>query len=365
MPLSISKLEKLLSRKGLLPKKFFVMHWLVVYLEVLSIANADSFMLYIPSKYKIAIGSSGKNVYKASYIDISEDGNIPDDYASAPDNFDIEKQYGGDDIDLSPNNRSHNDMAEYLEENYNHPVSLKDINKDDTRELREIYRQLRRLKFCVQNLKYKLCIMFKDYMCCIRRDDTFEGFIIHHLRGTPERKLMVTLDLETLYEKINTVSIDIKTIREGIYRVLDKNQSKHIRNLQKMLEQKNNLTTFSDVVLKKKTQYAEYLDRLEQLLSVLGKAEKRNIEKLVEIEELYSTEASVKGLHTDIEKTHQVAKYETELSRINVVKQQLIRNILIVKAKHEDLALKIDKVCFDNTVMIDAIVKNFVILSEL
>jgi hypothetical protein len=364
MPLSINKLEKLLTGKGLLPKKYFAIHGLLVYLEVLSIANADSFMLYIPSKYEIKI-AGGNDVYKAKYIEISEDGHIPGDYAGEPDNFDLEKAYDEVDIDLSPDTHGHHDMAGHLEENYNHPVSLKDISKSDTLQLREIFRQLRRLKFCVQSLKYKLCIMFKDYLCCIRRDDTFEGYVIHHLEGPSERKLLVSLDLETLYEKIDSVSVDIKTVREGIYRVLDKNQSKHIRNLQKMLEQKNDLTTFSDVVLRKKTQYATYLSYLEQLLSDLGCAEKKNIENLMEVEERYSDSSSLKGLHMDIERSHQVAKYETELSRINVVKQELIRNILMVKIKHEDLALKVDKICFDNTVMIDAIVKNFVTLSEL
>lgn len=364
MPLSINKLEKLLSRKGLLLKKFFVMHGLVVYLEVLSITNADSFMLYIPSKYEISIESGG-NIYKTTYINISEDGHIPDEYAGELDNFDLEKQYEEIDINLSTDNIGDRDISRHLEENYNHPISLKDINKNDTSQLREVFRQLRRLKFCIKNLKYKLCIMFKNYLCCIRRDDTFEGFFIHHLRGPPELKLMVSLDLETLYEKFDSVSVDIKTVREGVYRVLDKNQSKHIRNLQKMLEQKNDLTTFSDVILKKKIQYIEYLASLEQLLSDLGNSEKKNVEKLLEIEERYSAESSLKGLQSDIEKVHQVAKYEAELSKINVVKQELITNILIVKAKHEDLSLKVDKICFDNTVMIDAIIKNFVVLSEL
>lgn len=364
MPLSLNKLEKILTGKGLLPKKYFIMHSMCVYIEVLSIANADSFMLYIPSKYEINV-NSGDDVYKIRYIDISEDGNIPGDYAGDPDNFDLEKQYNEVDIDLSPDTRNREDLQGRLEENYNHPVALKDISKEDTVQLREIFRQLRRLKFCVQSLKYKLCIMFKDYICCIRRDDTFEGFYVRHLRGPAERKLMVSLDLETLYDKIDSVSIDIKTVREGIYQVLDKNQSRHIRNLQKMLEQKNDLTAFSEVVLRKKTQYAQYLGKLEKLLSNLGEAERKSIEKLMEIEERYNSSVSLKGMHTDIEKTHQIAKYETELSRINVVKQELIRNILMVKAKHENLALKVDKICFDNTIMIDAILKNFVALSEL
>jgi hypothetical protein len=364
MPLSINKLEKLLSKKGLLPKKYFTMHGLCVYIEVLSISNADSFMLYIPSKYEISI-SDMENVYKTRYIDVSEDGNIIGDYAGEPDNFELEKEYDEVDIDLSPDNRHRDDMAGYLEEHYNHPLSLKDITRDDTKHLREIFRQLRRLKFCVQSLSYKLCILFKDYLCCIRRDDTFEGFAIQNLRGPSEMKLMVTLDLETLYSKIDSVSVDVKTVREGVYNVLNKNQSKHIRNLQKMLEQKNDLTAFSEIVLQKKTKYANYLSRLESLLADLGNSEKKTIEKLMEIEEKYNNEASLKGLHNDIERTHQTAKYETELNKINSVKQELIRNILVIKAKHEDLSLKVDKIVFDNTVMIDAIIKNFVLLSEL
>lgn len=365
MPLSLNKLDRLLSGKGLLPKKFFVIHGSCVYIEVLSINNADSFMLYIPSKYEISIPNHGNDIYKVRYIDIDENGTIPGDYAGEPDNFDLEKQYEEIDIDLSPAKMQGKNMEGYLEENYNHPLSLKDISKDDTNNLREIFRQLRRLKFCVQNLKYKLCILYKDYICCIRRDDTFDGFYARHLRGPAERKLMVSLDLETLYEKIDSVSLDVKTVREGIYQVLDKNQDKHLRNLTKMLEQKNNLSLFSQNVLIKKTQYAAYLVKLENLLAALGVAERKNIEKLMEIEDKYNADTSIKGLHTDIERTHLVSKYETELSRINGVKQELIRNILVIKSKHEDLALKVDKICFDNSVMLDAILKNFVALSQL
>jgi hypothetical protein len=364
MALSFNKLEKLLTRKGLIPKKFFIMHGFIVYIEVLSIENADSFMLYIPSKYEIAIGL-GDDVFKVKYIDVTEDGHIPGDYAGEPDNFDLDKEYECDDIDLSPGLRSKGNLADHLEEKYNHPVSLKDNNKsDDIKQLREVFRQLRRLKFCTQSLKYKIAITFNNYLCCIRRDDTYECFFIHNFGGSSDKKLMITIDLETLYEKIDSVSIDIKTIREGIYRVLDKNQGKHIQNIHKLLEQKTVLTKFSNIVLRKKEQYSTYLKSLEQLLIDLTRAEKKIIDKLLEIEDKYSGQASLKGLHSDIEKTHQIGKYETELSRINSIKQELIRNILIVKSKHENLSLRVDNIVFDNIIMIDAILKNFVKLSE-
>ena len=85
----------------------------------------------------------------------------------------------------------------------------------------------------------------------------------------------------------------------------------------------------------------------------------------MQIEDKYSGEASLKSMHSDIEKTHQISKYENELSRINGVKQELIRNILIVKTKHENLSLRVDNIMFDNIIMIDAILKNFVKLSKI
>jgi hypothetical protein len=365
MPLSFNKLEKLLSGKGMIPKKYFVIKGVIVYVEVLSIANADCFMLYIPSKYEIEIGE-GNDVYKLRYIDVTEDGHIPADYAGEPDNFDLDKDYDGDDIDLSPGT-THKDIAGYLEEKYKHPVSLKDnkgIGKDNTIQLREVFRQLRRLKFCTQSIKYKIVITSGSYLCCIRRDDTYECFFVEKFEASTERRLMISIDLETLYEKINSVSDDIKTVRDGIYRVLDKNQGKHVRNIEKMLEQKSKLTLFSDIVMKKKHKYTIALERLELLLSDLIIAEKKNIEKLQDLENRYFGQASLKGMHVDIEKSNQISKYESELSRINVIKQELIRNILNVKTKHENLALRVDNIVFDNIIMIDAILKNFTKFSK-
>ena len=360
MPLSINKLEKILSSRGLALKKFFTVDGYCVYLEVLSIANADSFMLYIPSKYEIIL-DKGNDVYKMNYIDIDETGTVPVEFAGEPDNFDLENQYDEVDINNVTEN-SKRDMVLQLEENYNHPISLKNINKNDTNILREIFRQLRRLKFCVQNIKYKLCIIYKNFICCIRRDDTFEGFAVHRLEGSEERKLMVTTDLETLYDKIESVSIDIKTVREGVYKVLDKNHTKHIKNIEKMLQRTTDITNVSEYTQKKKIYYIEYLYKLENLLSQLSQAEKKNIEKLLEIKKKY---AGIKTIHNDIEKTHLISKHESELSRINTLKREIISNITMFKSKHEDLSLKFDNICFDNTVMIDAIIKNFISLSQL
>ena len=168
-------------------------------------------------------------------------------------------------------------FEDQLENNYNHPLSLKDVSKDDMKILREIFRQLKRLRLCVQSLKYKLCITYKNYLCCIRRDDTFDGFSILGISGNRERKLFVTIDLEAMYQKLNTLSLDVKTVREGVYRVLDKNHVKHTRNLQKILEHKADFVNSSEFVGRKKSKYTSYLKELETMLEKLKKVENDTI----------------------------------------------------------------------------------------
>jgi len=363
MPLSFNKLEKLLSGRGLLPKKYFTIHDLIIYVEVLSLSNAGCFMLYIPSKYEIEI-AGGDDVYKVKYVDVTEDGHIPDDYAGEPDAVDLKKNYDGDGIDLG-SNENQADMQGYLEEKYKYPLSLKSGGKKDVIKLREVFRQLRRLKFCTQTLKYKLAIVFDRHLCCIRRDDTYECFAIQGESLGEEKRLMVTIDLETLYEKINTVSVDIKTIRDGVCRVLDKNQNKHIRNIQKMLEQKNKLLVFAGIVKEKKDKYSKALERLEKLLDDLVIVEKKNMDKFVEAEEKFSRQTNLRGMNADIERSNQIYKFETEIARINSIKQELIRNILSARSKRENLSLSVDNIVFDNIVMIDAVIKNFTKLSKI
>ena len=117
MPLSTSKLEKLLSSKGFVPIRYFVMHNVIVYIEIISITDADTFLLYIPSKYKFII-KKDTNVFKLKYVDVDEhEDNTANDYAGEPDEHSIENIYGEIDMNISPTLKGHN-IASQLEEHY-------------------------------------------------------------------------------------------------------------------------------------------------------------------------------------------------------------------------------------------------------
>lgn len=363
MPLSIQKLEKLLSIKGFVPKRYFIMHSFCVYIEIMSITDTDVFLLYIPSKYKFTV-HKGNNVYKIKYVDIDEDkNNTVDDYAGQPDDNLLENTYTEIDIDASPAVKGGN-IAHHLEENYKRIITLNDVSNDDSNELKDIIRQLKRLRFCVQNVKYKITVIYKNFLCSIKRDDSIECYVIKKYTSKNHKQLYVTTDLELLYKKMDSLTLNMKTIRKGIYHILDKNHITHTRILNKLLEEKGDIMGCSENVYTKKIKYEKYLKESNEMLEVVTKSEKTTIEQLYEINEKYNN-PGIKGLHNDIEKSHIIDKMNNDLYNIQKIKEDVIKNLIELKTKRDDTMLTVDKIMFDNSVMLDAIFRNFVLLREI
>ena len=361
MPLSIQKLEKLLALKGFVPTKYYVMHSICVYIEIMSITEAYVFLLYIPSKYKFTVQKEN-NVYKIEYVDVEEENNTADVYAGHQDEDIIENAYRQIDLGLNPSTDSN--IAQQLEENYKRVINLKDISNKDTNELRDIIRQLKRLRFCVQNVKYKICIVYKNYLCALKRNDSIECYKIKKYPVKNNKQIYVTVDLELLYEKMDSLMLNIKTIGKGLYHILDKNYFTHTRNLQKLLEEKNDIMGFSDKAYKNKLKYQSYLRESNEMFDAINKSEKKIIEKIYEMNEKYN-DPSLKGLHNDIEKSHHMSKLNNDLSTVQKIKEDIMKTILELKSKRDDTMLTVDKIMFDNSVMLDAIFRNFVTLGEM
>ena len=363
MPLSINKLEKLLALKGFVPNKYFVSHGACVYMEIVSISNADMFLMYIPSKYNLPVPPND-NVFKIKYVDIEESyDNTADDYAGNPDEEVLERTYG--EIDVGTNLKPVGDNIEGpLEENYKRNISLKDISQEDKKEIKDILRQIKRLGFCVQNVKYKIGIIYKNYLCVVRRDDDLECIRIKNFTSRKTRKLYVLVDLELFYNKMENLSNDMATIRKGLYQILDKNQHSHTRNLQKLLDERKDILMLSDKAYKKKQDYERYLQDLQNMLETMNKTEKDIIIQLYELNDQYNN-AGIKGLHNDIEKSHQISKLNIEIDKINKIKKEIVKNIFEIQAKREDTVLSIDKIMFDNSVMVEAVLRNFLTLSQI
>ena len=53
------------------------------------------------------------------------------------------------------------------------------------------------------------------------------------------------------------------------------------------------------------------------------------------------------------------------MTNIQEIKQDIMRNIIKIKMVTENITLKFDQICFDNTVMLNTIVKNFDQISKI
>jgi len=362
MTLSISKLENMLASKGFIIKSFYTLEEYCIYLEVYSVQNADSFMLYVSSRYELIV-KDRENIYDMQYMEMKTEETIASNYAAEPDKVEVEDFYNELNVDL--NNEKVDDLEQQLKENYDRELTLKDLSKEDRDNIKDIFRQLSRFMFCVKNIKFKLSIFYKNYLCSITKDDELDCFIIKHYPSTSERKLYIYIDLKTLYTKLDTdISCDIKSIKDGIYRLLNQNQLKHSKILNEMLEQRVAIIQYSDIVYNKKETYILYIKEFEKLLETLNQSEQEFLNKINEIK-YTNTEYGIRGLQDDIKRSHILSKYDEELSKINKIKKETINNILLTRSKYDNITLKMDKILFDNSIMIHEISKNFAKLAEI
>ena len=161
-----------------------------------------------------------------------------------------------------------------------------------------------------------------------------------------------------MYLKINEIPKDIIKVKNGIYKVLNKNQDKNAKILQEILEQKNNINSYSDIVHKKKIKIDNYITNLEILLEKIMEKEKEIIKKILNINQ-GNQESSLKGLHNDIQRTQEIASEERNLDDINKTKEIIIKDMLFWKIKKQNITLMIDKIFFDNSIMLNKISLNF------
>lgn len=348
MPLSLQKLQELLVSKYYIPNSYYIMDDLLFYIEIFSIATSELFLLYIPSKYEFHMKDTDPDTYNLKYINLGISDNVADEYAGLP------EQKIEDGIQLNPDKEG---IEKYLESNYKHAIALKDIPEHELEELKSLFRQLRRLKYSVQNIKYKLAISYKNYLCAIRRDDSMNCFIINKYPKTHLKKLLVTTDLEVFYENSEKMIDDISRVKTSVERIFDRNRIVNSSIGTKITEK--TLKQIPSNIQKKKIEYDVIILKLRKMLNGITQAEQNSLTELKNLEQQTGN-----SFQTDANRLHRKSLINIELENIALKKADIISTLLTVIEKRENAVLTVDKLMFDNNVMYDAIVKNYTKLKE-
>jgi hypothetical protein len=352
--LSFSKLESFLTNKGYTPCAYYAIDKECVFVEVISRNATGSFLIYIPSKYTIKVDSivSG-NVYNLVMNDLNN--NISDDTDETLSIYDK--------IDLDDSLNSDN-KEDTLEDIYKRSISDKK-GVDVKRNMNEIYRQLKRFKFCVQGSRYKLGIGYMNVLGVIRRDDSIECFEVQGIRrnndeNIDKNKLYVIIDLDMLYENLSSIDEDIIKVRDGVYNILDKSRNILVKHFERIA---NSFSAIMDVISKidnKRDEFIVYNEKLKYMIHGLDRAEKKAITSLNEVytKKGESGSGQYKSMQNDISKAHLRKKLEDELEQISNMKKEVYICSNDTKSDMDNFILVSDRGLFDSIVMLNNVSKN-------
>ena len=205
-------------------------------------------------------------------------------------NEEIMKEYG--EIEL-PSQYPHQikdidniDMENQLTEQYRRPIILKDVDERDNTALYCIFRQLKRLQYCVQFLKYRFGIIYKDYLAILRSDNTIKCYRIRNNEHTEYRSLYITIDLEVFYENSKVLNEDLEQLQNGIRGVLDKNQEVQSKHLDTMLTQQQQIITVLSKLQQRKINIRIELQKFKELFKIIEESIKTMMNKIHELGQL-------------------------------------------------------------------------------
>ena len=169
----------------------------------------------------------------------------------------------------------------------------------------------------------------------------------------PEKNFLVVFDLNVFYDNIDTIVGDLSQVSRGINKILDKNQLRHIKDIEllnsKGVQITSNITRIARLRMNISKRVTEYQTLLEKIIE----NEKSIYTQLYRIEN-----GQGGGIGSDMNSLHTKNKLYKDIEKIHGIKEELMSNISRMQIKESDIVLKIDNILFDNTMMLNRIFKN-------
>lgn len=361
MNLSIDKLNTIISSRYLMPTKYYIYKKKYSIIETVSIKNGEIILIWIPDKYTFPYERNDRSdceYYKLKKIFVGLNEKIVDKYGNQVDAKDFYPE-----VDIQEkNNEGDKHIEDYLIDNYNKPISI-DSSVSNFTEVRDIYRQLSRLKYCVQYINYKLAIISDRFLCMTNVKDEIDCFMVKNFSESGpnnKKKLHVIISLEMLIGGDNNFEEDVKTIHSGVSRILDKNQVLHYNKLYELFDKKDDIVIDIRSIENIKSQGNQMLRKYENLVQVLNEKETEIVEKM---KKLLSKDSNT--FHTEMENKVIQRKLKEEYENITKRKDTVQEKIFQIHDHISDITLKADEILFDNIVLLKTITSNIEKLQQL
>lgn len=348
--LSTVKLEKYLGTLDLYVKLYYL-HSKHIYVEVENKDTADTWLLVIGKKYIFKLTDVEKYVKIHSTESSSAISDTVSCYAREPAETDINFEYGMHDYSSLTHNPTLNDISNRIVEQYSFKIDINTRNNTT----KSLVKQITRLKQCVKGLPYKIALFENTHMCIVAGDNTVHSYSIEMAgkRIVNSRKILVCVDLTTLYTKPTDVLIEIPRVHMGVIKIV---ASASALQHKKGLESVKKLAEINKIYTEWVNKIDEISKHLENNISDLRKLTLESEKISIAIKNTYPETFDTNSSETlAIRKKYTMQTEYIAAQRKITIKSTEISNLQNLLCT---TSLQLDQFAFENSVLFDALEDN-------
>lgn len=218
--------------------------------------------------------------------------------------------------------------------------------------------QLERLKFCTNNIKYKLSIVTKSSICYIDKSNSVECFAIKksNPKVNESKNLCIVVDIETFFDVPDSIVSDIKRVTKNLHNILGSANTKQTVAISQKIKQ---LQSISEPLSEKYSKKEKYQKSIDKLTIVVVKIRKQERDLVSRISKLKKENQSTNIGETE-KKVFILKNAEDEYNKLMKFKNESVTLLSEIKLEYNNFILDFDYALFDTLRLFNCINSNLV-----
>jgi hypothetical protein len=343
-----------LTTYNFVPVKYYTYHDRIMLVEVVSLENSDLFLLYIPKEYNFK-PDSGYEVYELKRLHMDSKGNLPSKYATKLDDMELDEYYSKVNLLNTDKIMDRNvNIEEELIDEYRKRILVPSSEESMSIKVRDMINQLQRLDRCVDSNDYSLAIVTSNLIVL----DPEHLYMIRSKTPKDERLYVVVVSLETMFKNANYISKDVPQLNQGIQRILMRNHQSHMEKMDATIDGMIDIQDKFHATVDRIKRYNEYIDKLKAYLARIKEKEA----SVRQARKTLQDKIASQGIEKEIYYLKDKSAIEQEEKWITQNKNKIYEKLLELYKKSRNYSMIMDKLLFENLIMMITIQRNMSIL---
>jgi Trk K+ transport system NAD-binding subunit len=163
--------------------------------------------------------------------------------------------------------------------------------------------------------------------------------------------LFVTLNLNLLFDHIENLEENVAQVFSGVNQVLDRSQDSHYQKFMIMLESCKEVKNHINIIKKERSDIKTVISKYENLIDRTIKTEKIITDRL-------SNLRRPDGFNNEMDILSEKNKLEMKWRQLEDIKGKAMEKLAVLRDKDSNISLRVDKILFDNIIMMNNITNN-------